>query len=83
MEVPSDESVPEEDQGLGDIRIIHDGTNKRHSVDLLADEIESLGRLSSGEGSPPEKQLQPQAIRKTGAEKKLNGNVGSYRLVFT
>ena len=41
--IPSNESEPEEDQGMGNITVAHDGNQQRHSVERLADEIESLG----------------------------------------
>ena len=43
-DIPSDESEPEEDQGMGDITVAHDGNQQKHSFERLEDEIESLGR---------------------------------------
>ena len=44
-DIPSNESDPEEGQGMGDITVAHDDNNQqRHSVEGLADEFESLGR---------------------------------------
>ena len=44
-DIPSNESDPEEDQGMGNITVAHDDNNQqRHSVEGLADEFESLGR---------------------------------------
>ena len=50
-DILSDESKPEEDQGMGDITIAYDGNQQKHSVERLADEIESLGRQALLQGN--------------------------------
>ena len=49
--IPSDESEPEEDQGMGDITVAHDGNQQRHPAEWLVDEIASLGRQALLQGN--------------------------------